>query len=73
MNSFVMLAVIALLIFLAIISVIAVLVYLRITRHSKDIERSLKMVPLLLKIPPQETGEGNRDERELVKENIPIN
>ncbi|GDX62792.1 hypothetical protein LBMAG34_3260 [Candidatus Saccharibacteria bacterium] len=70
MNSFVTLAVIALLIFLAIISVIAVLVYLRITRHSKDIERSLKMVPLLLKIPPQETEEGNRDERELVKENI---
>ena len=40
-------------------------------QHAKDIERSLKMVPLMLKLPPQEVDEGaNRDEREKIKENV---
>lgn len=40
-------------------------------QHAKDIERSLKMVPLMLKLPPQEADEVNgRDEREKIRENI---
>ncbi len=65
-----LLVLVLLLVFVSVITVVGVLIYLKITRHSKDVERSLKMVPLLLKIPPQETGDENRDERELIKENI---
>lgn len=40
-------------------------------QRAKDIERSLKMVPLLLNLPPQEVDDGAaRDEREKIKENI---
>ncbi|MBP9827009.1 type IV secretion system DNA-binding domain-containing protein [Candidatus Saccharibacteria bacterium] len=40
-------------------------------RHAKDVERSLKMVPLLLKLPPPERDTGDsRDERDEIKENI---
>lgn len=39
-------------------------------QHAKDIERSLKMVPLLLKLPPAEDDESQRDEREKIKENV---
>ncbi|MEI7818621.1 MAG: DUF87 domain-containing protein, partial [bacterium] len=38
--------------------------------HSKDIERSLKLVPLMLKLPPAEEDEGQRDIREKIKENV---
>ena len=40
------------------------------SRRAKDIERSLKMVPLLVKLPPQEIEEGSRDVRDVIKENI---
>ena len=59
-----------LMIFLATVATIGYFWYRKISRRAKDIERSLKMVPLLLKLPPQETDEGNRDLRELMKENI---
>lgn len=39
-------------------------------QHAKDIERSLKMAPLLLKLPPAEEDESQRDEREKIKENV---
>lgn len=39
-------------------------------RRAKAIERSLKLVPMLLKLPPAEVGDTQRDERELIKENI---
>lgn len=43
----------------------------RIFRRAKEIERSLKMVPLLVKLPPAEANEATmRDSRELIKENI---
>ena len=44
--------------------------YLNKSRRSKDVERSLKLVPLLLKIPPREASNENRDIREDIKENI---
>lgn len=44
--------------------------YLNKSRRSKDVERSLKLVPLLLKIPPREASNENRDIREAIKENI---
>ncbi len=40
------------------------------SRHSKSVERSLKLVPLLIKIPPRETPTEGRDSREAAKENI---
>ncbi len=39
-------------------------------QHAKDIERSLKMVPLMLQLPPAEHDESQRDEREKIKENV---
>ena len=39
-------------------------------RRAKQVERSPKLVPLLLKIPPRETSNENRDVREAIKENI---
>jgi hypothetical protein len=56
--------------FVALISAIGFFWYRRVARRSKDIERSLKMVPLLVKLPPQEAEDGSRDTRELIKENI---
>lgn len=44
--------------------------YVKKQRRSKQVERSLKLVPLLLKIPPRETNDERRDIREAVKENI---
>lgn len=38
--------------------------------HAKDIERSLKLVPLMLKLPPADDDENQRDEREKIKENV---
>lgn len=70
MSQFLIFMIIMLIIFLAILATIGYFWYRKISRRAKDIERSLKMVPLLLKLPPQETDEGNRDLRELMKENI---
>lgn len=56
--------------FLMILSGIAFFWYRKISRRAKDVERSLKMIPLLVKLPPQESREDNRDSRELIKENI---
>ena len=70
MSQFLIFMIVMLIIFLAIVATIGYFWYRKISRRAKDIERSLKMVPLLLKLPPQETDEGNRDLRELMKENI---
>ena len=70
MSQFLIFMIVLLIIFLAIVATIGYFWYRKISRRAKDIERSLKMVPLLLKLPPQETDEGNRDLRELMKENI---
>jgi len=70
MDGFLALALTLLAVFIVIVAIVGVFIYLKIARRSKDVERSLKLVPLLLKIPPQESGDDNRDERELVKENV---
>ena len=44
--------------------------YVTKERKSKDVERSLKLVPLLINIPPQELSKDSRDNREAIKENI---
>ena len=58
--------------FIVLSAVIALVLYLYISksRRSKDVERSLKLVPLLLKIPPREVANENKDIREAIKENI---
>lgn len=70
MSQFVVFMLIIMLAFVALISAIGFFWYRRVARRSKDIERSLKMVPLLVKLPPQEAEDGSRDTRELIKENI---
>ncbi|MDP4038926.1 MAG: hypothetical protein Q8P54_03145, partial [bacterium] len=45
--------------------------YISRLRRDKDIERSLKIVPLLIKLPPASPDEtAGRDQRELIDENI---
>ncbi|MFO0955634.1 MAG: DUF87 domain-containing protein [Candidatus Saccharibacteria bacterium] len=61
---------IGLLVILAILGVVVGLLLRRRARHAKDIERSLKMVPLLLRLPPAEPDDSQRDDREEIKENI---
>lgn len=56
---------------LLVVLVIVLFVVRRLLRRAKEIERSLKMVPLLVKLPPAEAAESTmRDNRELIKENI---
>ena len=67
--------IIALLILLFAVAGIAALFYMRSQKHArrlKDIERSLKMVPLLIHLPPSsdDTQVGGRDVRDVTEENI---
>jgi hypothetical protein len=55
---------------LSALTAIVLYFYLNKSRRSKEVERSLKLVPLLLKIPPREASNENRDVREAIKENI---
>lgn len=54
------------------LSVVAFLAYRRVLRRSKAIERGLKMVPLLIHLPPpsDDTEVNNRDIREVIKEKV---
>lgn len=66
---------ITLLIFLAALVVIAAIVFTqvrKIFREQKNFERGLKMVPLLIHLPPSsdDTDGGGRDVRDVVDENI---
>lgn len=70
MNQFIIFTGLVFALFATIIGISAYLLLRKRARRSKDIERSLKMVPLLVKLPPQEVEEGSRDSRELIKENI---
>jgi len=70
MNQFVIFMVLVLALFITTLVVIGYFLYRKKARRAKDIERSLKMVPLLVKLPPQVVEEGSRDIRELIKENI---
>lgn len=70
MSQFVLLMVFLLLIFVSIVGAIGVFIYVRVARKAKNVERSLKMVPLLVKIPPQEVPSQGRDMREVIKESI---
>ncbi len=57
--------------FFAALGLVCFLIYRKMVRKTKDIERSLKLVPLQIKLPPAEASEaGGRDTRELFKENI---
>lgn len=70
-NSFTLFMVLLLIIVVGIIGTIAFFIYRRILRHAKDVERSLKIVPMLIKLPPSERNEANnRDSREMTKEYI---
>ena len=60
---------IAVIVLLGFTGVVAFL-FVQKSRHSKSVERSLKLVPLLIKIPPRETPTEGRDSREAAKENI---
>lgn len=57
---------------LASLSVVAFLAYRRVLRRSKAIERGLKMVPLLIHLPPpsDDSEVSNRDVREVIKEKV---
>lgn len=70
MSQFVILMICLLVVFVISVSIVGFFWYRKISRHSKDVERSLKMVPLLVKLPPQEADTGSRDMREVIKENI---
>ncbi len=70
MSQFLLFSISLFIVFVACVSTVGFFWYRKISRRSKDIERSLKMVPLLVKLPPQEAEEGTRDSRELIKENI---
>jgi hypothetical protein len=70
-QTFIILATLLTLAFLATLGLVAFVIYRKMVRRNKDIERSLKMVPLQIKLPPAEASESsNRDTRELFKENI---
>lgn len=68
---FILLTTVLSLAFFAALGLVCFLIYRRMVRRTKDIERSLKLVPLQIKLPPAEASEsGSRDTRELFKENI---
>lgn len=58
--------------FAIIIGTIAFVAYRRVLRRAKGIERGLKMVPLLIHLPPpsDDTEVGNRDTRDVLREKI---
>ncbi|MEO5627305.1 MAG: DUF87 domain-containing protein [Candidatus Saccharimonadales bacterium] len=66
---------IILLVLLTAVSVVGLVLYLhsrKLLREQKNIERGLKMVPLLIHLPPpsDDTDIGGRDSRDVVDENI---
>jgi len=70
-SSFTIFMIVIFLVVVGVIGTIAFFVYRKILRHAKEVERSLKIVPLLIKLPPTEKNEStNRDSREMTKENI---
>lgn len=69
MQAVTVLAVFIVLAFIGVV-IIGVALFVRRSQRTKDIERGIKMVPLLLKLPPAETDESQRDDREKIKENI---
>ncbi len=69
--SFTMFMIVLLVLAVLVVAVAAFFIFRRIFRRAKELERSLKMVPLLVKLPPAEANEATmRDNRELIKENI---
>ncbi len=58
--------------FASVLAAVAFLAYRRILRRAKGIERGLKMVPLLIHLPPPGDSEAgtNRDAREIMRERI---
>ncbi len=70
-QTFIILTTLLTLAFLATLGLVAFVIYRKMVRRNKDIERSLKLVPLQIKLPPAEASDTtNRDSRELFKENI---
>ncbi len=53
-------------------AVVAFLIYRRVLRKAKNIERGLKMVPLLIQLPPasEDTQKGYRDVRDVMREKV---
>lgn len=67
--------VVFLLILLAVVSIGGPIIYLqarKVFREQKNFERGLKMVPLLIHLPPisEDTEAGGRDVRDLIDENV---
>jgi len=60
----------ALLVVIATVSILVFLQYRKTLREAKNYERGLKMVPLLIHLPPssEDIESGNRDERDLTDE-----
>lgn len=58
--------------FISLFLLIGYLVYRRVFRDAKGIERGLKMVPLLIHLPPgsDDTEVGSRDVREVIQEKV---
>jgi len=69
-NQFTVFMFLVLSLFITLVAIGGFFWYRTISRRAKDIERSLKMVPLLVKLPPQEMSEDSRDTREVIRENI---
>lgn len=70
MNPLVFILVFMLFLLLGISSGIFAFFYVKKKRESKDVERSLKLIPLLVNIPPREAEKEGKDVREAIKENI---
>lgn len=69
--SYISFMIVVFVLIIMVVLTVAFFVVRRIFRRAKEIERSLKMVPLLIKLPPAEAAEASaRDNRELIKENI---
>ncbi len=66
---------IAVVVLLAVLSTVGLVLYMhsrKVLREQKNFERGLKMVPLLIHLPPlsDDTDEAGRDVRDLIDENI---
>src|SRR4051812_31146280 len=57
----------------AVLALFAFFAYRRVLRKAKGVERGLKMVPLLIHLPPPSddtANSGNRDVREIMREKV---
>ena len=72
MNSYLLAVILIFTAFFAVLGGVAFFMYRRSLRRAKGIERGLKMVPILIHLPPpsDDTEKGNRDIRDVMREKI---